>query len=88
MTPIERRPSVTNISFYNRKGKWITRVFLPFYNDQLLWAQDVKCSDTCKLACLCHPMVQDERNENMWHKLCTLSAIKNKLINASEIETK
>ena len=81
----KNKPTITNIGFHNHKGEWITRTFFPFYDDQLLWAENVKCPDSCKLACRCHPMVQDEHNENMWHKLCTLSVIKAKIMTESEI---
>ncbi len=63
----------------------IAKGFLPMYNDVLKWDTDVKCPEHCPLAVHCHPMVQNERNENCYHKLCTLTVIKAGLITMKDI---
>jgi len=68
--------------FIGPDAEWHTRTFLPLYD--MVWAEDAECGD-CQLAYRCHPMVQDEKNENAYHKLCTLTVIKEKLIKAKEI---
>jgi len=79
------RPTVNNISFIGRDLQWHTRTFLPIFDGQLIWAADMNCVDSCKLASHCHPMVQDEGKEHCFHKLCTLTVMKAKLIKANEI---
>jgi len=77
------RPAVVNhITFIGADTKWHTRTFLPLFD--MIWATDAKC-DGCNLDSRCHPMVQDEKNENCYHKLCTLTVIKAKLITVKEI---
>jgi len=78
------RPTINHISLISR-GHWFKRTFLPFYGDQLAWAEDVKCPSGCELATYCHPMVQDEKNPNLYHKLCTLTVIKAGLVAKKEI---
>jgi hypothetical protein len=51
----------------------------------MIWAADAKWCAGCNMASHCHPMVQDEEDENAYHKLCTLTVIKEKLIKATEI---
>ncbi len=79
------RPTINNISFYDHDHNWRTRTFLPIFDSILIWAEDAKC-DGCKLDTSCHPLVQDEEDKHCYHKLCTVTAIKAKLISAKEIE--
>jgi len=79
------RPPVNHIWFYDTEGEWVTRTFPMLDEARVIWAEDVKCPESCKLAFQCHPMVRDGKDENLFHKLCTLSAIKNKIISRSEI---
>lgn len=82
--PVLSRPSVINhITFIGSDAEWHTRTFLPLYD--MIWAADATWCDGCNMASHCHPMVQDEEDENAYHKLCTLSVIKEKLIKAKEI---
>ena len=81
----EIRPVISHIAWIGRDGHWHSRGFLPIYNHVLKWAQDMKCPETCNLAYRCHPMVQDERNSNEYHKLCTLTVIKAGLVKEKEI---
>lgn len=77
------RPSIINhIMFIGPDAEWHTRTFLPLFD--MIWASDAKC-DGCKLDSHFHPMVQDENDENAYHKLCTLTVIKEKLIKPKEI---
>jgi len=77
------RPSIINhIMFIGPDAEWHTRTFLPLFD--MIWASDAKC-DGCKLDSRCHPMVQDEKDENAYHKLCTLTVIKERLIKPKEI---
>jgi ATP adenylyltransferase/5',5'''-P-1,P-4-tetraphosphate phosphorylase II len=78
------RPVINNIELV-LDGKWITRTFLPLFDDKLAWAEDVKCPPLCPFACHIHPMVRDEVNENMLHKLCTLTVIQAGLVTRKEI---
>lgn len=79
-----RTAVINNISFIGRDQEWRSRTFLPLYDRDLIWADNAKC-DGCKLASRCHPMVQDDEDENCFHKLCTLTVIKAKLIKVNEI---
>lgn len=78
------RPIINNISLIV-DDEWITRTFLPLFDDLLLWAEGVKCGDCCPLACYCHPMVADEHQQHLYHKLCTLTVIRAGLVTRKEI---
>lgn len=84
---MEIRPVINHIRFFSpiHRHGWIQRGFLPLYNHVLKWAEDMKCPENCLLACHCHPMVQDERNEYVHHKLCTLTVIRAGLVTWEEI---
>lgn len=83
----KNRPAKNHICFMSKNNQWQARTFLPLYDEKLVWAEDV--NDTlcqhCHLACRCHPMVQDETNQNCFHKLCTLTVLQEKLIKVKEI---
>jgi len=78
------RPTINHIVLARGSG-WITRTFLPIFDDQLAWCEDIKCPDYCSLASYPHPMVQDELQEHMYHELCTLTVIKAGLVTKKEI---
>lgn len=80
---MKNRPVINHVELI-LDGEWVTRTFLPIFDDQLAWAEDVKCS-SCSLACHPHPMVQDEIQEHMHHKLCTLTVIRAGLVTRNEI---
>lgn len=69
-------------------GKWITRTFLPFFDDVLIWAEDIDrgkgCPYGCPLSNHAHPCVRDDRDEYCWHKLCTLTVIRAGLMTREE----
>lgn len=80
------RPVIDHIVFMNEaEGERVTRRFPPIFDDRLAWAEDVKCPPRCPMACHCHPMVRDETDENMYHKLCTLTVIRAGLVTRREI---
>jgi hypothetical protein len=81
---IDRPAGINHIIWFGPHG-WASRGFLPLYDSILKWDTDVKCPDNCPLAPQCHPMVQDDRDENCYHKLCTLTVIKAGLIREKEI---
>ena len=81
---MKNRPIINHVKLF-LDGKWITRTFLPLFDDQLVWAEDVNCPSACSLACHAHPMVEDELRENLYHKLCTLTVIKAGLATRKEI---
>jgi len=56
-----------------------------FHNIYLILTNDAKWCDGCNMAHRCHPMIQDEKDENAYHKLCTLTVIKERLIKPKEI---
>ncbi len=66
-------------------GQWVKRKIPPIFRDKLAWAENVKCPSLCPFACLAHPMVKDEKDENMYHKLCTLTVIGEGLVMKDEI---
>jgi len=78
------RPTINNIHLLTG-GKWITRTFLPIFDKQLIWDDEADCGSCCPLACHVHPLVQDEGNKNVYHKLCTLTALKAGLVTRKEI---
>ena len=78
------RPIINHIHLVRGSG-WITRIFLPLFDDQLVWCEDIECPPHCSLATYPHPMVQDELQENLYHKLCTLTVIKAGLATRKEI---
>lgn len=77
-----RPPTINNISFIGRDREWHTRTFFPFYD--LKFADDVYCG-RCDFCDRPHPMVQDDFDEYCYHKLCTLTVIKAKLINEKDL---
>jgi hypothetical protein len=81
---MECRPIINHIHLVRGSG-WITRIFLPLFDDQLAWCEDVRCGLHCPLACYPHLLVQDELQKNMYHKLCTLTVIKAGLVTRKEI---
>jgi len=81
---MKNRPVIDHVNLI-LDGEWITRTFLPLFDDQLAWAEDVQCGFHCPLACHPHPMVEDEHDENTYHKLCTLTVIKAGLATKAEI---
>lgn len=76
------RPTINHIYFGDN---WNLRTFLPIYDAQLIWAEDMKCPSSCSLACHGHPLVRDERDEHTYHKLCSLTVIKAGLATRREI---
>jgi len=84
LMPPKNRPVVDHICFFDENGEWVKRTFPPVQNG-LKWAEEVKCPDSCKLAYQCHPLVRDANDEHVYHKLCTLTAIKAGLIRIEDI---
>ena len=78
-----------NISSYilTVAGSWETHTFSPLFDATFVWCSDVLHSfcQTCSLGCYCHPLVRDPENENMFHKLCTLSVAKVGLIDLKHL---
>jgi hypothetical protein len=81
---MSNKPIINHIELVRGSG-WITRTFLPLFDDQLVWFEHIECPPHCSLACYPHPMVQDELQKNMHHKLCTLTVIKAGLVTRKEI---
>lgn len=81
---MRNKPIINHVSVIV-KGVWITRTFLPLFDNQLMWAENVKCGEGCPLASCCHPMVEDDIDPYCYHKLCTLTVIKAGLITKREI---
>lgn len=77
------RPTINHIAWIGPDAKWHHRGFLPICVSGLIWAEDMKCPETCKLASRCHPMVDD--GKGAYHKLCTLTVIKAGLIKEREL---
>ncbi len=83
---MKNRPIINHVELI-LDGKWITLTFLPLFDDELLWAEDVTCGDCCSLACYSHPMVQDELDRHRHHKLCTLTVIRAYFTGLTGVET-
>ena len=84
LMPPKNRPVVDHICFFDRNGEWVKRTFPPVHGCLRL-AEEVQCPDSCLLAYQCHPLVQDAKDKHVYHKLCTLTAIKAGLIRTEEI---
>jgi hypothetical protein len=80
----KERPIINHITIII-EGKWTIRTFLPLFDDLLIWAEDAKCPSACSLAYHCHPMVMDETEPLVYHKLCTLTVIRAGLVTKQEI---
>lgn len=81
----DARPTINHIYVGNN---WELRTFLPIFDALLIWAEDMRCPQSCPLATSGHPMVRDERNEHVYHKLCTLTVIKAGLMTRKEADTR
>ena len=79
------KPIINHIKLVRTSG-WITRTFLPLFDDQLAWCDEhIECPPHCSLAYYPHPMVEDELQQHLYHKLCTLTVIKAGLVTRKEI---
>jgi len=57
----------------------------PLESILLLWAEDMKCPSECRFAYYEHPLVPDEKDKYMYHKLCTISVIQAGILTEADI---
>lgn len=66
-------------------GRWVRRKIPPIFRDKLAWAKDVDCPRCCPYENYPHPLLPSEENENILHRLCTLTVVGTGLVARAEI---
>lgn len=80
-------PTTIDHVFLIGTTEWSVRSFLPLFDDSLVFDTDVRdefCA-VCPLAFYAHPMVRSDYDEHLYHKLCTLTAIKTGIVTLREV---